>query len=98
MRLARAKVKSLEDIPEYFKCCETQIQFCIDRREEGVILIDLDSIKDIDPGLVCSVCGADASFGKEVFVYNSNQPGKRQGIAHLDIFDIDEGLVDEQSI
>lgn len=91
MKLAKALIKSIEDMPEEFFCCQEQIAWFEQRRKEGYIVIDLDKTQSPQAGLFCSYCKTPSNIkSSDVFVVKSKQYGRIDSWCWIAILDIDE--------
>ena len=91
MKLAKAMVKSVEDMPKEFFCCQEQIDWFEQRRKEGYIIIDLDKRQSPQTGIFCLYCKTPINIkSPDVFVVKSEQYGRIDDWCWTVILDIDE--------
>lgn len=80
-RLVRARPKAAEYLPEWAKCCDTQIRVT---RSFGDMTVDLDSLH-FHPGGDCTYCGAEWPGFKQVI-----DVADGMGVG-IEMIDLDEG-------
>jgi hypothetical protein len=85
-RLVRARIKAVEFLPEWARCCPEAIEH--DQRI-GETFADL-SRQGTRRG-VCRFCGAVRGFHKTVWT----QDERNAGVVAIDLLDLDEGIYSE---
>jgi len=93
MRLVKARIKSIQDTDPRFLCCPKRIEWHKERIKEGLVKLDMDSIRTLDSSIHCGFCKKEmGSAGlRKVMVHESAQEQCRSGLTFLDYFDLDEG-------